>query len=74
MRKRKSVFDDPVVDEVRAIRAKLWREAGMTMEGLRELNLNGEARKKKRSRKAKPATTRAKSTRSRSSKNGKGPR
>ena len=26
--------DDPVVEEVRAIRARLWKEAGGTVEGL----------------------------------------
>jgi hypothetical protein len=27
-------MDDPVVEEVRAVRAQLWREAGGTPEGL----------------------------------------
>lgn len=26
--------DDPVVEEVRAIRSKIWREAGQTFDGL----------------------------------------
>jgi hypothetical protein len=31
---KKKIVDDPVVAEVRAIRAKLWKEAGGTVEGL----------------------------------------
>ena len=34
MRPRPSSADDPVVAEVRAVRARLWREAGGTVDGL----------------------------------------
>jgi|GEM_PF-6606769 len=38
MRKsKKSAYDDPVVDEIRRIRARLWHEAGGTAEGLHRL-------------------------------------
>ena len=33
MRERRSVFDDPVVQDVRRARAKLWREGGGTIKG-----------------------------------------
>jgi len=36
-RKRKSQADDPVVQEVRAIRARMCKEAGGTIEGLMRL-------------------------------------
>ena len=40
--------DNPVVDEVRAIRAEIWREAGSTPEGLiRLLQASRKARAKK---------------------------
>lgn len=32
--KKKAPADDPVIEEVRAVRAQLWREAGGTPEGL----------------------------------------
>ena len=31
--KKRSVIDDPVIQEVREARAKLWREGGGTVEG-----------------------------------------
>jgi hypothetical protein len=37
MRKEPSWPDDPVVREVRAARAELWKEAGGTIEGLMRL-------------------------------------
>jgi len=49
--------DDPVVSEVRAIRAKLWKEGGGTIEGFLKL-LHREA-KTKRIRRARPARKRA---------------
>jgi hypothetical protein len=35
--KKKSIWDDPVVREVRRAREELWREAGGTIEGLLRL-------------------------------------
>jgi hypothetical protein len=35
--KTKALWDDPVVREVREARAKLWKEAGGTFEGLQRL-------------------------------------
>ena len=37
MSKKSLMTHDPVVEEVRAIRAKLWQEAGAGVEGLVEL-------------------------------------
>lgn len=34
MKKKTRLVEDPVVDEVRSIRAALWREAGGTVAGL----------------------------------------
>ena len=34
---KRSTVDDPVVAEVRAVRAELWREAGATVSGLIQL-------------------------------------
>lgn len=34
MKKPQASRDDPVVEEVRAIRARLWKEAGGTVKGL----------------------------------------
>ena len=31
--RRKSAYDDPVVDEIHKIRAKLWRQGGGTVAG-----------------------------------------
>ena len=33
----KPLSEDPVVEEVRAVRARLWKEAGGTVEGLMRL-------------------------------------
>jgi len=37
MSKKSLMTHDPVVEEVRAIRAKLWKEAGNSVEGLVQL-------------------------------------
>ena len=34
MKKPLGSHDDPVVEEIRAVRARLWKEAGGTVEGL----------------------------------------
>lgn len=34
MKKPPGSRDDPVVEEIRAVRARLWKEAGGTVEGL----------------------------------------
>jgi hypothetical protein len=47
MRTRRSWPDDPVVREVREARAKLWKEAGGTIEGLMRLARERVARLKK---------------------------
>lgn len=51
MKRNGSVADDPVVAEVRAIRAKLWRAAGGTIEGFLE-SIKREAKPVRRSRRA----------------------
>ena len=37
MKKPLGSRDDPVVEEIRAVRARLWKEAGGTVEGLMRL-------------------------------------
>ncbi len=37
MRKKRAMREDPVVAEVRAIRTKLWQEAGASVDGLLRL-------------------------------------
>ena len=59
MKRKTSVFDDPVVEEVRRIRAKLWAEAGGTVEGyLRLMDERAELRKKAAANKGKSANGR----------------
>lgn len=49
--------DDPVVQEVREIRQEMWRQAGETYEGLREL-LDKEVPKRRRTKLAKRKSVR----------------
>jgi hypothetical protein len=49
--KKKSLWDDPVVREVRQAREELWREAGGTIEGLLRLLDEREPRSRRRRRK-----------------------
>lgn len=60
MNRRTKVQDDPVVEEVRAIRAKLWQEAGGTVEGLISL-LDAERSKMRTTAKAKSKPARPQS-------------
>ncbi len=59
MKNKPRLAEDPVVEEVRAIRAELWREAGGTVAGLIQLL---EQRKPPR---RSPPTARGKRTRRR---------
>lgn len=56
--KKKSLWDDPVVHEVRQAREELWREAGGTIEGLLRL-LDEREPRTRRSRSRKTATSKA---------------
>jgi len=58
MMRKPSFSDDPVVAEVRAIRAAMWREAGGTVEGyLRLLDREAKTRKPASSKKPRQRTT-----------------
>ena len=70
--RKNSAYNDPVVDEVRKIRAKLWRQAGGTVAGLTRLleereaarrslaQKNGKAENRRRGKtRSKPATATA---------------
>ncbi len=57
MKPRSSTKEDPVVAEVRAIRAELWREAGGTVEGLLKL-IGAEHRARQRRRPQRARRTR----------------
>lgn len=47
MKKRSVLTEDPVVEEVRAIRADLWRQAGGTVTGLMRLLDQGKRPKRR---------------------------
>lgn len=47
MKKRRVLTEDPVVEEVRAIRADLWRQAGGTVTGLMRLLDQGQRPKRR---------------------------
>lgn len=53
MKKNQSLWEDPVVREVRETRRKLWEQAGGTIEGL--LHLLDQRVPKKRKKRAKNA-------------------
>ena len=48
MKKKRRLPEDPVVEEVRSIRAELWREAGGTVAGLIRLIEQRKPSKRKR--------------------------
>lgn len=76
MKLRRSAYDDPVVDEIRAIRAKLWREAGGTVEGyLRLMDERTALRKNAEANKGNdPQTVRAKRANRKANSAGKRPK